>query len=78
MNPIIANQLAALLAELKNRVGIGDHVDGARLLQWPGLIEEEPIEMEGVFAAAMEVLERALDQLVAGRQREGARARLSH
>lgn len=41
------------------------------VLRWPGVMESPEMDFEGLSTAALEQLERALDQLIAAREREG-------
>jgi len=47
--------------------------DFVRLLEWPGLIHREEPDLDGLRQAAIELLDSALDDLQAARQREGER-----
>src|SRR5215468_930156 len=48
-------------------------VDFTELLAWPGVIVREQLDQEGLRQAALALLERALDDMLATRQREGER-----
>ena len=54
-------------------VGRSAKPDPLDLLRWPGVLEEPGRDLDAVSAAALALLERALDTLVATREREGAR-----
>ena len=43
------------------------------MLRWPGVVEPPEIDRESVGSAALRLLDRALDTLVAARAREGAK-----
>ena len=43
------------------------------VLRWPGVVEPPGIDRESVGSAALQLLDRALDTLVAARAREGAK-----
>ncbi|TLY53556.1 MAG: YicC family protein [Gammaproteobacteria bacterium] len=47
--------------------------DLTRLLDWPGVIQREEVDQEGLRQAALDLLEHALADLIATRQREGER-----
>lgn len=50
-------------------------VDPIEVLQWPGVVQESKIDMKPVLEAAEASLEKALDELLANREREGGRMR---
>jgi len=58
---------------------VTDHVPEATplrmvdLLRWPGVLRPREIDVEGLGAAALTLIGRALDELVAMREREGKR-----
>jgi uncharacterized protein (TIGR00255 family) len=60
---------AALVAKRFPKVD----VDFTRLLEWPGVLVREELDQEGLRHAALDLLERALADMLATRQREGER-----
>ena len=48
-------------------------VDFTGLLAWPGLLLREEVDQEGLRQAALDLLDRALEDMLATRQREGER-----
>ncbi len=50
-------------------------VDPIEVLQWPGVVQESKMDMKPVLEAAESCLEKALDELIANREREGERMR---
>ncbi len=60
---------AALFAERFPKL----NVDFASLLGWPGVLKREEVDQEGLRQAALDLLERALADMVATRAREGER-----
>ena len=50
-------------------------VDPIEVLQWPGVVQESKLDMKPVLVASESGLNTALDELVANREREGARMR---
>ena len=50
-------------------------VDPIEVLQWPGVVQESKMDMKPVLEAAELCLEKALDELIANREREGERMR---
>jgi uncharacterized protein (TIGR00255 family) len=47
--------------------------DFAGLLDWPGLLVRPELDQEGLSQAALDLLDRTLEEFVAGREREGAK-----
>jgi uncharacterized protein (TIGR00255 family) len=48
-------------------------VDFTEVLAWPGVLKREELDQEGLRQAALDLLESALDDMLATRQREGER-----
>jgi uncharacterized protein (TIGR00255 family) len=66
-----AERLALVARELKSQFP-RLATDFAGLLDWPGLLVKPEVDQAGLAQVALALVERALDDLVAGRQREGA------
>jgi uncharacterized protein (TIGR00255 family) len=62
-------RVAGVLGERFPKLG----ADFTRLLEWPGVLVREEIDQDGLRQAALDLLERALDDMLATRQREGER-----
>jgi uncharacterized protein (TIGR00255 family) len=74
LNAELAAHLNKQLGELE-RIGgglSGWNVDAVQLLQWPGLLQEQPTDFEALAGQAGDLLNQALDSLVAVRRGEGA------
>ncbi|MGH8190745.1 MAG: YicC/YloC family endoribonuclease [Rhodanobacteraceae bacterium] len=67
-----AAQLAATAETLKSRFP-QLATDFAGLLDWPGLLVKPELDQEGLAHAALALLDRTLDEFVAGREREGSK-----
>ncbi len=67
-----AAQLAQLAEALKARFP-QMATDFAGLLDWPGLLVKPELDQEGLMGTALGLLERSLDEFVAGREREGTK-----
>ncbi|HET9817537.1 MAG TPA: YicC/YloC family endoribonuclease [Rhodanobacteraceae bacterium] len=65
-----AAQLASAAETLKTRFP-QLATDFAALLDWPGLLVKPDLDQEGLARAALALLDRTLDEFVAGREREG-------
>ncbi|HET6905626.1 MAG TPA: YicC/YloC family endoribonuclease, partial [Rhodanobacteraceae bacterium] len=70
LNDRATEQLSALALELRARFP-ELATDFATLLGWPGLLVKPELDQAGLTQAALALLERALDEFIAGRQREG-------
>ena len=49
------------------------NVDFVSLLNWPGVLRDHELDQDALGAAALKLLDRALEDMVATREREGAR-----
>ncbi|WHZ19553.1 MAG: UPF0701 protein YicC [Rhodanobacteraceae bacterium] len=65
-----ATQLAAVANALKVRFP-QLATDFAGLLDWPGLLVKPELDQAGLGQAALALLDRTLDEFIAGREREG-------
>jgi len=72
INDAVLDQLERAAGRVGARFsGLG--IDFTGLLAWPGLLLREEVDQEGLRQAALDLLERALDDMLATRQREGER-----
>ena len=62
-------RVAAVLGERFPKLA----TDFTRLLEWPGVIVREELDQDGLRQATLDLLERALGDMLATRQREGER-----
>lgn len=65
-----ATQLATVAGALKSNFP-QLATDFAGLLDWPGLLVKPALDQDGLTRAALQLLERTLDEFIAGRGREG-------
>ncbi|HEX5960082.1 MAG TPA: YicC/YloC family endoribonuclease [Rhodanobacteraceae bacterium] len=72
LDPRTAGQLAAIAQALKSEFP-QLATDFAGLLDWPGLLVKPELDQRGLGDAALGLLDRTLDEFVAGREREGAK-----
>jgi uncharacterized protein (TIGR00255 family) len=70
LNDRATEQLSTLAVELRQRFP-ELATDFATLLGWPGLLVKPELDQAGLSQAALALLERTLDEFIAGRQREG-------
>jgi len=75
VNQRLLDQVLIVADQIATRIGEPATPHVFELLQWPGLLQEPERDMDAVGTAALTLLERALDTLVATREREGARLR---
>lgn len=75
LNQGLVEQLAQAASKVSDVVGqqaaAVAPIDPLRLLQWPGVIEQQGVDMDAVEAAAATLLAQTLDLLIEHRKREG-------
>jgi uncharacterized protein (TIGR00255 family) len=69
----LLRQLIAVSNEVAEVAAIQTTPTVFDLLRWPGVLEEQANDLGSVMVEAMALLDRVLDNLVATREREGAR-----
>ena len=75
INPQQAKSLVKACQEINDLLHQPSEVDPMEVLQWPGVVQESKLDMKAVLAASEIGLNRALDDLIANREREGQRMR---
>lgn len=70
-----AKSLVSACKEINNLLHQPSEVNPIEVLQWPGVLQESELDMKPVFEASVVVLNSALDDLIANREREGGRLR---
>jgi uncharacterized protein (TIGR00255 family) len=73
VNRPYVEQLLAAGSEVAALIGSSTEPSAFDLLRWPGVIQEQERDLDRVTAAALDLLDRAIDALLATREREGAR-----
>ena len=73
VNHPFVTQLVAAATEVGEMVGQPVRPSPLDLLRWPGVLLEQDRDLDAVAAGALELLERAIDTLLATRTREGER-----
>ncbi len=73
INPRLLDQLAGAIGQVRSEIPETSPVDPLDVLRWPRVIEEPEREPGPIQEAALELLGEALEELVASREREGAR-----
>ncbi|MGB5734575.1 MAG: YicC/YloC family endoribonuclease [Thiohalocapsa sp.] len=75
INRRLMEQVLKAADEIAVRLGEPATPHVFELLQWPGLLQEPQRDMDAIASAAIDLLDRTLDDLVAAREREGAQLR---
>jgi uncharacterized protein (TIGR00255 family) len=73
VNERLVGQLLGAAEHMSGRLPESPGPSVMDVLRWPGVIETEEQDLDRVQAAAVALLEHAIDSLVATREREGAR-----
>jgi uncharacterized protein (TIGR00255 family) len=73
VNRNLVEQLLAAGQEVGAIIGRGVEPSPFELLRWPGVLQEQDRDLDEVSAAALDLLEQAIDTLLATRVREGER-----
>ena len=71
LNQELVQQLAHLSREVDGMVFSTSPVNSLEILKWPGVLEVKPVDLETVQQQALELLDEALEEMVAVRGREG-------
>ena len=58
-------------SEIQNLTGASSPLSSMELLRWPGVIMDRQIDYKALQSEALQLFEKALDDLVASREREG-------
>ena len=73
LDPAALDKLRLLAAQAKQAFPEAAALSVADVLRWPGVVAEPALDEEGTRALARQLCAKALDELVATREREGAR-----
>ena len=73
LNPEFARELIGHAQTLAAAIGKTAPLNPVDILRWPGVLQEEETRLEALHPLALEGLERAVADLTASRDREGAR-----
>jgi uncharacterized protein (TIGR00255 family) len=73
VNSTLLAQLAHLQADVRRIIHDAPALSVAELLRWPGVLGDEAVDPEQLLKDCLALAEAALDDLVASRQREGAK-----
>lgn len=68
----LLEQVLAASQQLGGRLANAAPVSPLELMQWPGVVLEEQLDMEPIRVAALDSFDRALSELRESREREGA------
>ncbi len=75
VNADVVKQLAALCADVSEQFSTLQDVSALDALKWPGVLEASALDVEAISQTAIQTLDLALKELVAGRFREGEKLR---
>ena len=75
LNLDLISQLTKANLEINNNIGGDYKLSSLDILKWPGVISDQPIDEEVFNKEAMGLFEKALDDLMVVREREGASLR---
>ncbi len=75
INMVQAKALVNACQEVNDMLHQPSEVDPMEVLQWPGVVQESTLDMKPLLAASEDALSYAIDDLLANREREGARMR---
>jgi uncharacterized protein (TIGR00255 family) len=75
INDELAKQLVETSREIDHMLYNPSAINAMDVLRWPGVIETGKVDTEALRTEALQLLERALDELLDFREREGARLR---
>ena len=75
LNLDLISQLNKANSEINNNIGGNYQLSSLDILKWPGVISDQSIDEELFNKEALELFEKALDDLMVVREREGATLR---
>ncbi|MBT9589417.1 MAG: YicC family protein [Thiobacillus sp.] len=73
LNPVILEQLAHWQSDVMQRVPNSTPLSVNEILRWPGAVPTATLTQDALNQAALDGVRATLDELVASRQREGAK-----
>ena len=73
LNPVILEQLAHWQSDVMQRVPNSTPLSVNEILRWPGAVPAATLTQDALNQAALDGVRATLDELVASRQREGAK-----
>lgn len=71
VNQAFVQQLLDATAEVEQLMPVSESLNPLDILRWPGALQDSRLDMEQVKNEALRLFKSALDDLVAGREREG-------
>jgi len=72
LNTTLANKLLNNVEKLKQMSSQDGHIEWTRFLQWPDMVSVESADLSDVEAALIALFEKAVDELITSREREGS------
>ena len=73
VNVPLAEQVVRAAEQIQPLLGSADGVTPMEVLRWPGVIQPSAPDLDAIHGSALELLDDALDELIAMRTREGGR-----
>ena len=71
VNEAFAKQLLAATEQMEQLMPVSQTLNPLDLLRWPGVLQDVQIDMDEVKREALKLFNKAMDDLHAGREREG-------
>ncbi len=71
LNQELASSLLDIHSQLEQLSGKQQQPNLLTMMRWPELVLEQAGDMQAIYAAAMEILDDVIEQLIAAREREG-------
>ncbi|MCL6414305.1 YicC family protein [Aestuariirhabdus sp. Z084] len=75
VNTDMCNQLQKALKQVQNSFYDTALPDPLAVLQWPGVLQQQELDMKQLHSDALSAFDQALSQLIEGREREGSELR---
>ncbi len=72
LNKDLASKIISLAAEVDRIAGDPAPLDALEVLRWPGVLKSNKVDPDVLEAAALQTFQKALQQLLEHRQREGS------
>ncbi len=71
VNETFARELLEAAQQVENLLPVSKPIDTMELLRWPGVLQDTKLDMDAVKKASLTLFNKALDELIESRGREG-------